>query len=176
MFRSNAFLGSAMLICGGALVFGCSSAEGPDPAESSVEGSSSDLSLRVCRGDNDCIAPAGPCRQCADGVSFSCPEAICLKGRCGVTWTPCPESEPRICGGIAGIPCPTGFVCVDDPRDNCDPRKGGADCIGICRAKACDPSLICTQALTCVDGQLYPTGCGPKNCDRPLGPCDSATQ
>jgi hypothetical protein len=37
------------------------------------------------------------------------------------------------CGGIAGIPCAEGFVCIDDPRDSCDPEQGGADCGGICR-------------------------------------------
>lgn len=36
------------------------------------------------------------------------------------------------CGGIAGIPCPEGYACVDDPRDDCDPVSGGADCPGIC--------------------------------------------
>lgn len=38
------------------------------------------------------------------------------------------------CGGIAGLQCPSPKQkCVDDPRDNCDPKRGGADCIGICR-------------------------------------------
>ena len=36
------------------------------------------------------------------------------------------------CGGIAGFPCPSGFVCLDDPRDACDPSSGGADCGGLC--------------------------------------------
>jgi len=57
------------------------------------------------------------------------------------------------CGGIAGLPCTTDLLpemfkalgvdemvngspwsamCVDDPSDNCDPEKGGADCIGCC--------------------------------------------
>lgn len=41
--------------------------------------------------------------------------------------------EPKqMCGGIAGFPCPSGMKCVDDPSDNCDPTKGGADCPGIC--------------------------------------------
>ena len=35
----------------------------------------------------------------------------------------------------------------------------------------CDPTLSCAGALTCVDGLLYPTGCGPANCDDPIGPC-----
>ena len=35
----------------------------------------------------------------------------------------------------------------------------------------CDPTLVCGQALTCVNGHLYPTTCGPDNCDKPGGPC-----
>lgn len=38
----------------------------------------------------------------------------------------------------------------------------------------CDPSLICGQALTCVDGKLYPTTCGPRNCNKPIGPCEGS--
>jgi hypothetical protein len=43
-----------------------------------------------------------------------------------------PQGGKR-CGGFAGIPCPNGLICIDDPRDDCDPKTGGADCIGICR-------------------------------------------
>ncbi|MCA9864308.1 MAG: hypothetical protein KC432_14845, partial [Thermomicrobiales bacterium] len=25
-----------------------------------------------------------------------------------------------MCGGIAGIPCPPGYVCIDNPGDGCD--------------------------------------------------------
>jgi hypothetical protein len=39
----------------------------------------------------------------------------------------------QFCGGIQGILCPEGLVCVDDPRDDCNPKTGGADCSGICR-------------------------------------------
>ena len=40
----------------------------------------------------------------------------------------------QMCGGIAGIECPNpNQVCVDDPRDNCDPKTGGRDCSGLCR-------------------------------------------
>ncbi|EEH37691.1 hypothetical protein PAAG_08109 [Paracoccidioides lutzii Pb01] len=42
----------------------------------------------------------------------------------------CVRSE--FCGGIAGIPCPRGKTCYDNPTDDCDPKKGGADCGGIC--------------------------------------------
>lgn len=37
----------------------------------------------------------------------------------------------RFCGGIAGIACPAGLRCVDNPDDGCDPRVG-ADCGGVC--------------------------------------------
>lgn len=42
------------------------------------------------------------------------------------------QKPKQMCGGIAGFPCPEGMKCVDDPTDNCDPAKGGADCAGIC--------------------------------------------
>ena len=40
--------------------------------------------------------------------------------------------EEHFCGGFIGIACPSGLRCIDDPRDSCDPKKGGADCGGIC--------------------------------------------
>jgi eight-cysteine-cluster-containing protein len=45
--------------------------------------------------------------------------------------------EPAFCGGFAGIPCPAGEICIDDPTDDCDPAAGGADCGGICVPQAC---------------------------------------
>jgi hypothetical protein len=48
-----------------------------------------------------------------------------------------PGGQP--CGGFAGLECPgPNQICIDDPRDNCDPKKGGADCIGICRGAGGD--------------------------------------
>ena len=49
------------------------------------------------------------------------------------------------CGGFAGFECPDGYRCVDDPRDSCDPRRGGADCIGVCAA------IVMPQIIT-IDG------------------------
>jgi hypothetical protein len=38
-----------------------------------------------------------------------------------------------MCGGFAGFTCAdTTMVCVDDPRDDCDPMGYGADCGGLC--------------------------------------------
>lgn len=47
----------------------------------------------------------------------------------------CKKAESQACGGIAGIQCPHGATCVDDPNDDCDPKRGGADCPGICKDK-----------------------------------------
>ncbi|KAF1974251.1 hypothetical protein BU23DRAFT_112920 [Bimuria novae-zelandiae CBS 107.79] len=38
----------------------------------------------------------------------------------------------KLCGGFAGFDCEVGQVCEDDPRDECDPLNGGADCGGLC--------------------------------------------
>ena len=41
--------------------------------------------------------------------------------------------EDKMCGGFPGFPCQVkGQVCNDDPRDECDPKNGGADCGGLC--------------------------------------------
>jgi hypothetical protein len=50
------------------------------------------------------------------------------------------QPEGAFCGGIAGFPCAEGLVCVDDPKDDCDPDQGGADCGGICRRERSNPS------------------------------------
>jgi len=42
------------------------------------------------------------------------------------------------------------------------------------RANVCDATLICGEAITCVDGFLYPTLCGDDNCDLPLDRCVEA--
>jgi len=53
-----------------------------------------------------------------------------------IALTGCANSIPPLsCGGITGKLCPTDQVCVDDPTDTCDPKQGGADCIGICQSK-----------------------------------------
>ncbi|HMJ15007.1 MAG TPA: hypothetical protein VK524_26520 [Polyangiaceae bacterium] len=166
------FAGSFTLLCAW-VAAGCASASAPSPDETGSESTSSD-SLRMCRSNSDCPQIRMPCRLCPDGVNSSCAASICERGQCLIRWSPCPGLIQ--CGGFAGLPCPAGFDCVDDPRDDCSPCRGGADCGGICVELSCkpecDPTLICGQAVTCVDGQLYPTTCGPKNCDKPLGPCN----
>lgn len=75
--------------------------------------------------------------------------------------------------------------CEDRCDDAYDPSQAcqcDADCAEFgdccedlpltCLEGSCDPSLVCGAAQTCVDGLLYPSTCGPDNCDEPLGPCE----
>jgi hypothetical protein len=69
---------------------------------------------------------------------------------------PTPEPTPAVqrCGGIAGMPCPEGATCVDDPSDSCDPTQGGADCGGLCQtparpAECRDPAFYVGSSETC---------------------------
>jgi len=80
---------------------------------------------------------------------------------------------PR-CGGFAGLTCPEGSRCVDLPGDGCDPRRGGADCIGVCRRwpqrfHCNDPSRryygrspeICSRIrYFCAEGTPFSDECG----------------
>ena len=49
---------------------------------------------------------------------------------------PIPETNPKprmYCGGEpGGDVCPAGFVCVDVPGDQCNPRHQ-TDCLGYCK-------------------------------------------
>ncbi|MBI4509231.1 MAG: protease complex subunit PrcB family protein [Deltaproteobacteria bacterium] len=58
----------------------------------------------------------------------------------------CNQPKGPFCGGIAGFPCPGLGTCVDDPTDDCDPRRGGADCGGVCE---------CTALAKCVEGHFW---------------------
>jgi hypothetical protein len=69
--------------------------------------------------------------------------------------------SPPTCGFAA---CPQGLTCQDDPRDNCDPTRGGADCPGRC--------FSCVQAPTCTNGGV---SCGD-HCCNPGEWCDTVFQ
>lgn len=66
----------------------------------------------------------------ADGCDPRCGEdEICIaiddKGSACVV--------PQVCGGHDDLQCDNEEqVCIDDPRDDCDPFQGGVDCAGMC--------------------------------------------
>jgi hypothetical protein len=78
---------------------------------------------------------------------------------------------PDSCGGFAGLPCPDGYDCVDDPDDNCDPADA-ADCPGVCAPQsiACKSAdgTSCPPGFTCVDNPFSGCKAGDPNC---LGVC-----
>lgn len=110
-----------------------------------------------CKVDDDCPELPIPCPLCADGSS-ACGHTSCLNGQCVPTPVRCPRDN--FCGGIAGIPCPDGNECIDDPNDDCDPANGGADCGGICIPAKPEPNcaadsdcaVIASACLLCPDG------------------------
>ena len=94
-----------------------------------------------------------------------------------------PDQDPN--GFCAWIIDANNSDCVDD----CDSYWDGLlnsleeaceqclsdytfDCEEIFNQDDCNPDLICGEALTCVDGLLYPTTCGPDNCDEAISKCD----
>jgi hypothetical protein len=72
--------------------------------------------------------------------------------------------DNQFCGGIAGIRCPAGQICVDNPNDSCDPNNGGADCGGICVSQmTCGgiAGIQCPAGYECVDNPN--DSCDPNN-------------
>jgi hypothetical protein len=107
-----------------------------------------------------------PNTLCEDGVTMAGPGDCVAKagGGCGWEIIECPPSpDKESCGGFAGKLCPEGKSCVDDPSDDCDPAKGGADCMGICEeVHACGgiAGFRCPDGMNCVDDPN--DSCDPK--------------
>jgi len=131
-------------------------------------------------GDCGCEPSPDGSEICGDGLDNDCDGAV---------------DEDCGCGGFAGLPCPDGYECVDDPNDDCDPAAGGADCPGTCvpsecgecisdadceNGGACDVS-DCLVSCDCPMCTVCAGHCGPQPCD-PAGAncppgtsCDPAT-
>jgi len=130
-----------------------------------------------CWCDEKCVQYGDCCSNvnavCSLGPNACASDEDCASGWCG--WAS--DDVTRACKAFAqmGESC-EGFV-VPSAREKCDPSlecihsEPTFDVPGTCQPASCDPTIICTQATTCVDGALYPTGCGPANCDEPIGIC-----
>jgi hypothetical protein len=116
-----------------------------------VKGLVFDPSPTVCA----CAAPAPPPPVCGPVCDIYCEYGHVLdaKGCETCSCNPAPAAPKVSCGGIAGLACPGGGKCVDDPSDGCDPQKGGADCGGICQ---------CIQTVDCIQGAKFDSS--PKVC------------
>jgi hypothetical protein len=114
---------------------------------------------RVCPSDKFCatttanrcpgLAEEGTCRRipeaCVDVYQPTCGcdgqtyGNECQAAVLGVAVAydgPCATS----CGGFAGLPCPGAGTCADNETDGCDPLKGDADCVSLCR---CEVQGLC---------------------------------
>jgi len=128
------------------------------------------------------------CTGCADGYEL---QTVCSE-LCAVAIDPdgneTTHCEPEVCEEIC-VPiddCPPGYhgelICgeptapaPDHADDGVNPMPGphSEDCELICLPDdECDPTQYCLAVETCVDGLLYPSSCGPDNCDAPIGDCE----
>jgi hypothetical protein len=117
-----------------------------------------------------CVPPSPPvdaCAtvRCAKGTHCEVKQVTCVRAPCPPV-AQCVPDGPR-CGGFAGITCAGAGTCEDDPSDDCDPRRGGADCGGLC---------ACRVIANCANGNVWngsPSVCA---CEPATGPaCGSAT-
>jgi eight-cysteine-cluster-containing protein len=109
-----------------------------------------------------CIELFAPVCGC-DGTTYS---NSCHAAGAGTSVAHEGECEPpppgQFCGGIAGIQCPAGQICVDDGNDDCDPALGGADCGGVCIVDEPEPEPEPEQCKV--------AGCSSEMCVPPDGP------
>ncbi|KAM0271124.1 hypothetical protein ACHAQH_009191 [Verticillium albo-atrum] len=95
-----------------------------------------------CGGFFGRACPYGSGLECFDKPNDGCDPKNGGADCPGICLTPLKKKKNKVkipkdapfCGGIAAFKCPKGLKCIDDPRDSCDPKKGGADCGGVCVA------------------------------------------
>lgn len=130
---------------------------------------------QTCGGIANIRCPQG--KTCVDDPNDGCDPTkggadcggICVPNRFALS----ARATNEFCGGIAGIQCPKGKTCVDNPNDDCDPTKGGADCGGICVPRATNESCggiagtPCPSGKKCIDNPNE--GCNPRWGDADCG-------
>jgi hypothetical protein len=133
------------------------------PDTSSVDFSRVDITV-------DCSL-TDPCAtiDCAAGTHCVARPVTCVRAPCPPVAVCVPDGP--FCGGIAGIRCPGGGTCQDNPGDSCDPRTGGADCGGICK---CNVIADCS-APTVWDGSPEVCACVPAKDPGAGNQCGSKT-
>ena len=96
----------------------------------------------------------------------------CGPENCDMPIGPCDDGEDDGGNNILCSDINNPFECIGS---GCEWVGGNVPGAGYCvdeNTDDCDPNLMCGGALTCVGGLLYPTTCGPDNCDEPIGDCE----
>ena len=111
----------------------------------------------VCDADGENPDEGGACQpDCDDSEGPTCDTIRCAKG------TTCVEDcddkascVPNVCGGIAGVMCPDGFVCetkgdYPDAQGSCETDCDDAEC-GTCKSDdECKKGERCTASEDCL--------------------------
>ena len=168
-------LSAAMLLSFSSFTAGCENQdlgaieESPDAAAEAIRNGRQD-----CPRGRDVTYVSRDSDVCATIRFFCEPGTVGFSNaQCGCGCEPAPEIIG--CGGFAGLTCPSGLTCVDDPTDRCDEDCGGADCPGICVVEDTpDPPGLCggfggfpcPSGYSCVDskGDLCSPACGGADC------------
>ena len=112
----------------------------------------------------------GPALTCLDGFLYP---TTCGPENCDLPIGPCDNGEDDGGNNVLCSDINNPFECIGS---GCEWVGGNIPGAGYCfdeTANDCDPNLICGEAITCwEDNFLYPTTCGPENCDLPIGPCE----
>ena len=121
--------------------------------------------------DEDCNPDSicGEAITCIDGLLYP---TTCGPDNCDLPIGVCDEGEDDGGNNIICSDINNPFECIGS---GCDWVGGNMPGQGYCVEESdedCNPDLMCGGAITCVDGLLYPTTCGPDNCDLPIGECE----
>lgn len=122
-----------------------------------------------------CIELFAPVCGC-DGNTYSNSCFAAMAGTGVVAEGECEPPPPgSFCGGFAGIQCPEGQVCVDDPNDDCDPENGGADCGGVCQLEPEECEPVACEVFCPFGFVTDPAGCEICECQaEPEPTCEDA--
>ena len=134
-----------------------------------------DMGAVACWGNDD-QGKASPPAGVFTAVSVG------LRHTCGVRDTGAVACWGNDNHGKSSPPAGT-FISVSAGGDHtCGVRDTGAvacwgrdtlgQSTGAMNLESCNPFRVCGEAFTCVDEQIYPTTCGPLNCDEPVMSCE----